>query len=208
MSQKISTQDFLAFTQKLSTQDFLAFIGHTDLPCEEEERFLIFSAWKDDPSKQILKGTELNFGTYSEVIKAFKRSKQEGFEVLFYDIEQQKIFEIETEWPPLDIDAECLALCDAINLISGLKTYSSCSGHDSQSLKIDFKAETVDSLFILAKCVDRRYGGNGNWNIVVNMTDVNPIVFTLTSGKDVGQSAYTEATKIAGRILKEIAKLD
>jgi len=60
---------------------------------------------------------------------------------------------------PSDMDKECIVLCDAINSIPGLHTIESCCGHGKDVFKIYLIAETVNSLYLLTKSIDQRYGG-------------------------------------------------
>jgi hypothetical protein len=105
------------------------------------------------------------------------------------------------EKKPQPMDPECLALCDAINAIPGLKTHSSCSGHGKEPFRIWFCAETVRSLFILVRHLDTRYGAPVGWTCQVEDTDLveEPVVFMVERQYD-GPQIYGEADRISGLI--------
>jgi hypothetical protein len=49
-------------------------------------------------------------------------------------------------WPPADIDPECLALCNALNRLPGIETFSSCCGHGRNPFTIFFTARRLTAL--------------------------------------------------------------
>lgn len=104
-----------------------------------------------------------------------------------------------------EMDTECVSLCDAINTIPGLRTTSSCSGHEKKPMHIWLNAKDHYDLFVLSRAIDPRYG-NKDWNLSVVLTDREEtlICFLLSSNK-AGKEAYKEANEIARLIAKTLA---
>lgn len=110
------------------------------------------------------------------------------------------------------MDKECIELCDAINDIPFLITFDSCCGHEKHTFDIWLEAKNLAGLYILSRCIDRRYCGpvteqqEGKltkyipWNLLVEDCDrtMKPI-FHLTSNIK-GPLAYKQAMKIAENI--------
>ena len=107
---------------------------------------------------------------------------------------------------PADMDPECVPLCKAINSIPGLETTCSCCGHGESSFDIWFWAKTVRSLYVLARAIDRRYGGPEEWCCLVEDMDLvdKPVVFRLTSGESRGPEAYARASIIVASIFEAL----
>lgn len=112
-----------------------------------------------------------------------------------------------------EMDKECISLCKAINKIKGLQTASSCSGHNKNKFSIFLYARKVRNLYILARCIDRNYGGFSNWKLEVLDADrsyINKtprdldIIFQLHSGDLKGSVAYKQANIIASNILETL----
>lgn len=74
---------------------------------------------------------------------------------------------------PLDMDEECIEICDTLNRLPNTKTTESCSGHGKHTFWIFFKCYDIDVITRLGRAVDKRYS-DGNWEIVVDDTDVSP----------------------------------
>lgn len=47
---------------------------------------------------------------------------------------------------PDDVDLECVALCEALNLWLGIQTVESCCGHGKRNFHIWFRAESLSDL--------------------------------------------------------------
>lgn len=101
------------------------------------------------------------------------------------------------------MDPECIALCDAINSLDGLRTIESCCGHDEHPFRIFLNADNVQALAPLVYYLDRCHSGIRGWSC---------IAYTDCSGRDVwfrveseskGEVAYKEAEKIAGLFREE-----
>jgi hypothetical protein len=114
------------------------------------------------------------------------------------------------EWA---IDPECLALCVALNKIPGIRTTGSCSGHGEAPFRVWLSAQSIQSLYAITRCIDRRYGGPTTdkaflgWSCQATDTDSpeNPVVFVLTNETVWGLGAYEEAAQIAQLIEEFVA---
>lgn len=74
---------------------------------------------------------------------------------------------------PLDMDEECIEICNTLNRLPDTETYESCQGHGKHAFWIFFKCTNINVLTRLGRAVDRRYS-DGNWEILVDDTDVKP----------------------------------
>lgn len=101
------------------------------------------------------------------------------------------------------MDPQVIDLCNAINEIPGLETTSSCCGHDRHGVWIWLEAETTRDLYILSRCIDKRYYGSlCHWTLEVDSSDMlegNPVSFWLNSHTK-GSTAYGEAMRLAEAI--------
>ena len=107
------------------------------------------------------------------------------------------------------MDAQMVGLCNAINTLPGLSTSESCCGHGRERVRVFFQnryyALPPVGLFILARCVDRRYWQYGNlWDIQVTMADVwdghfLPVHYVLESHRK-GRIAYAQADDLVENI--------
>jgi hypothetical protein len=107
------------------------------------------------------------------------------------------------------MDKEVIPLCDMINSLPGLKTYESCCGHGKRSINIYFYVcsdITDKGLFILTRCIDRRYWKYGSdWKIELYVGDslfedkYLPIGYLLHSNI-VGNEAYKQADNLIENI--------
>jgi hypothetical protein len=85
---------------------------------------------------------------------------------------------------PDDMDAECIALCEAMNRYDGIMTTGSCCGHDLghgiQPFRVFFHAESLESLPLLLYGVDACHSGVRGWKVVAR-TDcaASPTSFLL-----------------------------
>jgi len=117
------------------------------------------------------------------------------------------------------MDKQCLNICNAINLIKGIKTTESCCGHNRNRFRIWLTCDInyIRNINIISKALNRRYGGpsnndNNEWVCSVYFSDRNSclgknhkiIVFCIESFYK-GRKAYWEANKIAKNI-KDILK--
>jgi hypothetical protein len=113
-----------------------------------------------------------------------------------------------------DMDSECVALCEAINLYSpNIRTIESCCGHGERPYKIWLRvapkglADLPDILYYFDSC----HSGRPGWRCTV-YTDcaMSPVVFQIKG--PVGDQAYEDAEAISGLIkahfLEEEESLD
>lgn len=98
---------------------------------------------------------------------------------------------------PADIDPECRELCEALNLLPGITTTSSCCGHGREPYRIWFDADSLGDLPAVCWCADGCHSGEYGWKVSV-MTDcvMKPVVFYLEG--PVG--AYAASREIAATI--------
>lgn len=81
------------------------------------------------------------------------------------------------------MDKECIALCNELNSLPGVKTFESCCGHLRSRYSIWFFCNNINTLSRLGRSVFPNYS-DGKWEIIVDTTDTNPCgVFWLRSIK-------------------------
>ena len=99
----------------------------------------------------------------------------------------------------MDMDAECVALCTAINKIAGLQTIESCCGHGEHLFKIWFVVEDPEHFPLLLYYCDPCHVGF-RWNCYA-ITDcaMSPVTFKLQS-ETLGAESYAQALRIAMEI--------
>lgn len=97
------------------------------------------------------------------------------------------------------IDPECINLCNAINKIKGIETFSSCCGHEKNNFRIWIKVNDLKNLPILLYYLDPCHVGF-QWVCKVT-TDcaMSPVTFCIES-LSFGEKAYNEAEIIANEI--------
>lgn len=107
------------------------------------------------------------------------------------------------------IDEPCVALCQAINQIPGIKTTSSCCGHGEVCLDIWFHAVALAPLHVIVRAIDRNYGAPGGWALTVHGTDLpeKAICFRLAS-RSKGVNAFVEAERVAASIIRHLQDAD
>ena len=71
------------------------------------------------------------------------------------------------------MDSECVPLCDALNSLSGIKTFESCCGHGQHPFMIFFNADSIDSLRpLLMEIHDRR-----GWTVEVQWANGGDAIY-------------------------------
>ena len=102
-----------------------------------------------------------------------------------------------------NMDKECIALCNAINKIPGLRTIESCCGHGEREYRIWFVVEFPQFFPILLYYIDPCHVGF-RWPVTVQ-TDcaMSPMTYCLQS-IDKGKVAYKQAKIITTEINKFI----
>lgn len=96
----------------------------------------------------------------------------------------------------IDIDTECMALCDAINNLWGLETTASCCGHGKDPYRIWVDAHCLCDLPPLAYYLMWCHCGFEGWNMIVS-TDCGMAPVSFVVEGPVGDEAYVEAERIA-----------
>ena len=94
------------------------------------------------------------------------------------------------------MDAECVALCDAINRFDGITTYESCCGHGKDAFCVWFSVDSLEALPPVIYWFDACHSGV-NWSVYVT-TDccLSPATFHAESSSW-GDKAFAEAEQIA-----------
>lgn len=104
---------------------------------------------------------------------------------------------------PGDMDPECVALCDAINRIPGLRTTESCCGHGDSPFRVFFAVDDPKRFPVLLYYLDPCHVGF-RWPCLVR-TDcgMSPAYYYIESGVK-GQEAYDQANEIAQCIHEQL----
>jgi len=71
-----------------------------------------------------------------------------------------------------EMDEVMIDLCKAMNCLAGVRTTDSCCGHGDGGPWVFFECTDSQSLFFLARCVDRMHFRH-SWRIEVGITDTN-----------------------------------
>ena len=96
------------------------------------------------------------------------------------------------------MDKECIALCDELNSLKGVKTFESCCGHYKKPYVIDMKISNWYSLSLLARAFDRRYS-SGKFEIKVSSLD--------TPERKIGITCFSLITNIVPKNKKEMDEI-
>lgn len=80
---------------------------------------------------------------------------------------------MEIDLLPVDVDCECVSICNTLNRLPDVETFESCSGHGEHPFSVWFKCTNIDTLSRLGRAVDKNYS-DGNWEIVLDTTDTRP----------------------------------
>lgn len=109
-----------------------------------------------------------------------------------------------TDALPADLDPECRELCEALNLLPGITTTSSCCGHGREPYRVFFVAASLDNLPAVCWCADRCHSGQEGWRVFV-MTDcaMKPADFVLEGPA----GAYAASVEIA-ELVRKVAEDD
>jgi hypothetical protein len=97
-----------------------------------------------------------------------------------------------------DLDPECVRLCDALNGMPGVSTFSSCSGQGERPLYVAFTAASLEALQSVAAKVSEQSG----WRVEVGFKAEIGLVFRLVGG--VGSETFKSALELAERIEAEL----
>jgi hypothetical protein len=104
--------------------------------------------------------------------------------------------------PANDMDKECIALCDAINTIPGIKTVCSCCGHGQGKYRIWFTVDNHQNLPHLLYWFNGCHSGHYTWRTLVQ-TDCGKSEPTYYVEGPKGKEAYEQAKEIAQLILED-----
>jgi hypothetical protein len=100
------------------------------------------------------------------------------------------------------IDPEVIPLCDILNALPGIKTTSSCCGHNHAPFTISFQVNNTNiGLFFLIRSIDRKYWEYGYlWKVELSVVDSwkkeIPLHYNLNSGNIVGKLAYNQSKQL------------
>ena len=84
-----------------------------------------------------------------------------------------------SNWPA-DMDPECIALCDTLNLMPGIVTSESCCGHGRDKFRIWFDAVSFAALNRIAILCHEGSVGRCIWEVKVTQRDPDfPLLFVL-----------------------------
>ena len=107
---------------------------------------------------------------------------------------------------PGSMDSECIELCNAINLIPGLRTIESCCGHGSSNFLVFLKVDGVlgiKNLPELLYWLDPCHVGFRWWCKVKTDCAMSPTTFYIESEVK-GEEAYKQAKEIADSIIRNL----
>ncbi len=102
---------------------------------------------------------------------------------------------------PDDLDPECRELCEALNLLPGITTFSSCCGHGRFPYRIWFLAESLEALPAVCWCADGCHSGQAGWRVIAS-TDcgMKPVDFILEGPR----GAFKASVKVAAIIREQV----
>lgn len=89
---------------------------------------------------------------------------------------------------PNDMDKECIALCNLMNRLPGVKTLESCMGHYKHPYWVWFQCTNINSLSRLSRAVCDRYS-DGMWEIMCDTADTEPRGIFWLKAKEVVTSS-------------------
>ncbi len=95
------------------------------------------------------------------------------------------------------MDAECVALCDAINRFPGIQTTESCCGHAKRTFDIWFTVRSLDDLPALLYWFNGCHSGIYGWHVVIRTDCAQSPVSFCAESEAMGQDAYDGAAVIA-----------
>lgn len=105
--------------------------------------------------------------------------------------------------PSDKMDSECAKLCEALNLMPGIRTVESCCGHGDGPFHVWFKADSLEVLPRVLYYFDGCHCGHYGWRVVAK-TDcaMSPVTFMVEGPS--GPRGYEEAEYIAELLRKEL----
>jgi len=96
-----------------------------------------------------------------------------------------------------EMDKECLALCDALNRVPGIRTAASCCGHGKGDYHIWFVADSLEALPDVLYWFDGCHCGFYNWRVEVTTDCAKHPVHFMVTGVGEPENLYGQAAKIA-----------
>lgn len=82
---------------------------------------------------------------------------------------------------PVDMDGECVPLCEVLNRLPTVETFDSCCGHLRHPFGVVFLCNDIGVLSRLGRAVSHNYS-DGKWEVLVESTDRYPYgVFSINS---------------------------
>ena len=96
----------------------------------------------------------------------------------------------------MNIDKECVALCEAINKVKGVRTVESCCGHGETPFRIWLRPDNVDDLLPVLYYIDECHCGCYEWKCKI-YTNCSMDGVTYMIEGPIGQPAYYDANRIA-----------
>lgn len=102
---------------------------------------------------------------------------------------------------PSDMDPECVNLCEAMNLLPGIKTTESCCGHGKASYCIWFRVADFSGrgFITLARVTCPRYY-EGDWRLVISHGDLRRTLTGFVLEGAAGPDRYQAAETLAKHI--------
>lgn len=97
------------------------------------------------------------------------------------------------------MDRECIPICDALNLLPGIETISSCCGHGYAPFRIYFTAELLADLKPILELIDE----SEFWSLRTSMATGNMEIYFVLDGLKY-DSIFMEADKLA-QAIREVA---
>jgi hypothetical protein len=78
---------------------------------------------------------------------------------------------------PIDMDQECVRICNALNALPDINTISSCCGHNKQPFRVFFTAHTIEALRPILRCVV-----NSGWSVECYWADGSDVIYFMLEG--------------------------
>lgn len=103
------------------------------------------------------------------------------------------------------MDPECVALCEALNCLPGIKTTQSCCGHGKQPYRVWFRVTDFHArgLLTVARLTCPRYYA-GDWEVKLSHGDVRGSMIDFLLEGAVGTERYAYADKLAHDIVAHV----
>ena len=100
------------------------------------------------------------------------------------------------------MDPECVSICNALNLLEGIETISSCCGHGFQPFRIYFVAEFLNDLKPIMELIDE----SEIWRVRVSMATGNMEIYFILESANGWADAYGSANELTELIAQRAEK--